>query len=190
MLKLTKSLVLASGSPRRQQLLREAGFEFEILKSYFEETLPPKIASIDAPEYLAKQKSEAIEFPDPNALIITADTLVILNNEILGKPETAQDAKNMLQGLSGKQHIVVTGVCLRTANSVESFSTTTIVEFKDLSSSEIDFYISNYKPFDKAGAYGIQEWIGMIGVKRIEGSYFNVMGLPIDELYGRLINYT
>jgi len=179
-------IVLASGSPRRQELLKSLNFTFSILKPDFNEEYPSALPSDEIPEFLAKNKINQIPEKQENTLYITADTLVIANNTVLGKPKNKQEAFEMLKSLSGNTHKVVTGVSLFWNNQIDSFKETTFVTFHKLTSSDIEFYIDQYSPFDKAGAYGIQEWIGMIGIKSIEGSYYNVMGLPVDVLYKKI----
>lgn len=176
-------LILASASPRRQQILTEAGYEFVVSPAHTDESFSPEHPSLDVARYLAEKKAKAFQGKiTDQQLVITADTTVVLGNAILNKPADEQEAYQMLRSLSGRQHQVITGVCLYTNQKEYSFSDTTEVWFKELSDEEIWYYIRNYKPFDKAGSYGIQEWIGMIGITKIEGSYFNVMGLPIHRV--------
>lgn len=185
------SLFLASKSPRRQELLKALNIAFEICSSDADEQFPEELEQNEVAIYIAKQKADAIDlkkFPD-NALIISADTIVCIANQILGKPQNSQQASEMLNTLSGKTHKVITGICLTSKQKQLTFSVATEVEFKTLTEAEISYYIENYAPYDKAGSYGIQEWIGYIGVKRIEGSYFNVMGLPVHALYEALMNF-
>ena len=180
-------LILASASPRRHQLMKDAGFTFEVRLKDVEEKYPKEIDMKKVPEYLSKVKAEAFrEELKANEVLITADTVVCIHNRILGKPADRKEAILMLQELSGNRHQVVTGVSVTTCMEQLSFSSLTDVFFKQLSSEEIEFYVDTYKPFDKAGAYGIQEWIGYIGIERIEGSFYNVMGLPIQKLYETL----
>lgn len=180
-------IILASKSPRRRQLLAELGIPFEVKTMEVDETFPASMLVEDVPVYLAKQKAiPFINTISETDLIITSDTIVAINNEILGKPANYSEAFEMLEKLSGKLHQVITGVNLFSTNKSVAFTVFTNVYFKHLSDQEIDYYITKFKPFDKAGAYGIQEWIGHIGVERIEGSYFNVMGLPIQRLYEEL----
>ena len=181
------NILLASASFRRRELLAQLGVQYSLVKpSQEEEFVPADIWVEDVSEYLACQKSNAYKELQGNDLLITADTTVIVEGKILGKPKDYSDAFQMLRLLSGKTHLVVTGVCLRSVEKTVSFSVKTEVTFSALDDEEIRFYIENYKPFDKAGAYGIQEWIGYIGVESIHGSYFNVMGLPIQRLYQEL----
>jgi septum formation protein len=181
-------IILASASPRRKQLLQELGVDFRIQPINIEEHFDTNLS----PELVAEQLSElkALAFTeeglDEKTIIITADTVVTIDGIILGKPKDTADAKRMLRKLSGRSHEVITGVTLRSATKMETFSVVTKVFFKELSDEEIDYYIINFKPFDKAGAYGIQEWIGHAAIEHIEGSYFNVMGLPTHRLYMEL----
>lgn len=178
------NIILASKSPRRKQLLGELGFSFTVKTLDVEEIFPDNISALEIPEYLAKLKAEPFkESLSENDLVITSDTIVCIDNTVLGKPKDYGHAVEMLNLLSGKAHQVITGVCIMTQNKTKIFSSTTNVYFKKLTNQEIAYYVNTYKPFDKAGAYGIQEWIGHIGVERIEGSYFNVMGLPVQRLY-------
>ena len=183
-------LILASGSPRRRQLLSEAGFEFEVRLKETDEVWPEGLPAEDVPEFLASLKADAYmnELTD-GELLITADTVVCLNGNVLGKPSDRDEAISMLKALSGCRHTVVTGVALTTNKCRKTFHSTTDVYFKELSEEEIVYYVDNYRPFDKAGAYGIQEWIGYIGICRIEGSFYNVMGLPVQQLYTELKHF-
>lgn len=180
-------LILASASPRRQQLMKDAGFTFEVRLKNVEEKYPQELHWENVPEYLSKVKASAFrEELKADEVLITADTVVCIHDRILGKPADRKEAISMLQELSGNRHLVVTGVSVTTRTEQLSFSSRTDVFFKHLSNEEIEFYVDTYKPFDKAGAYGIQEWIGYIGIERIEGSFYNVMGLPIQKLYETL----
>ena len=180
-------LILASASPRRQQLMKDAGFTFEVRLKNVEEKYPQELHLENVPEYLSKVKASAFrEELKADEVLITADTVVCIHDRILGKPADRKEAISMLQELSGNRHLVVTGVSVTTGTEQLSFSSRTDVFFKHLSNEEIEFYVDTYKPFDKAGAYGIQEWIGYIGIERIEGSFYNVMGLPIQRLYETL----
>lgn len=182
-------LVLSSKSPRRRALVQELGLPVEIRTIDVEEIYPEDLPSNDVPAYLAKLKAEPLlQSLVENEILITSDTVVILNNEVIGKPKDREDAINMLIKLSGNSHAVITGVALSAVNYQYVFSTTTQVFFDALSLSEIEHYVDQFKPFDKAGSYGIQEWIGYIGIKRIEGCYYNVMGLPLHDLYQALKN--
>lgn len=182
-------VVLASNSPRRQDLLQSLGVDFTVMvKDGVEEEFPETLKKKEVAEYLAVKKAQAysVQIQSDNLLLITADTIVVCDGVILGKPADAADAKQMLRLLSGRSHKVITGVALTTARVQRSFSVKTKVYFKRLSESDIDYYVDNYKPFDKAGAYGIQEWIGLVAIDHIEGSYHNVVGLPVQRLYGEL----
>ncbi len=183
-----KRLLLASASPRRRQLLTELAIPFEIAPIIdVEESYPPSLEPIEIAPFLSRIKADAYcKTLKPNDIVITADTVVIHKNSVLGKPTNADDAKKMLQTLSGETHLVVTGVTISSLNNQVTFKATTEVEFAELASDEIDFYVNTYNPTDKAGAYGIQEWIGCIGVKQINGSFYNVMGLPLHLLYSKL----
>ena len=178
-------IILASKSPRRQELLRGMGVDFEILTKETPEDYPAELPLDGEPKYLSLQKSLAFtneELP-ADFLLITSDTVVICEGEILGKPKDREDAARMLQLLSGKIHHVVTGVTVRSKEKTESFAVRSNVTFAQLDAEEIDYYIEHCKPFDKAGAYGIQEWIGYVGISGLEGSFYNVMGLPTRKLY-------
>ena len=182
-------LILASKSPRRQELLRSLEVDFEIRTKEVDESFPSTIPVNEVAEYLAVKKSQAFEDLKGSELVITSDTTVLNDGQILNKAENAQEAFEMIQSLSGKTHQVITGVCLRSSNKKVSFSETTKVTFRKLEKAEIEHYIQNYKPFDKAGAYGIQEWIGMVGIEKIEGDFYNVMGLPLHKLYKHLLSF-
>ena len=177
--------ILASKSPRRQELLRGMGVSFEILTKETPEDYPAELPLDEVPKYLSLQKSLAFKDNELPAdyLLITSDTVVICEDEILGKPKDREDAERMLRMLSGKTHHVVTGVTVRSAEKTESFAVRSNVAFADLDQDEIDYYIEHCQPFDKAGAYGIQEWIGYVGISGLEGSFYNVMGLPTRKLY-------
>ena len=178
-------IILASKSPRRQELLRGMGVDFEILTKETPEDYPTDLPLDEVPKYLSLQKSLAFtdeELP-ADFLLITSDTVVICEGEILGKPRDKKDAARMLQLLSGKTHHVVTGVTVRSVEKTESFAVRSDVTFAQLDTDEIDYYIEHCRPFDKAGAYGIQEWIGYVGISGLEGSFYNVMGLPTRKLY-------
>lgn len=185
-----RPLILASSSPRRQYLMREAGFTFEVEKPDVDESFPETLPVDQVARYLAVKKAEYFRKELHNEVIVTADTVVILNNTILNKPVDEQEAIHMLTMLSGKTHLVMTGVCILSAEKEESFDDTTEVTFKSLSQEEIKFYVTQYKPFDKAGAYGAQDWIGMVAIEKIVGSYFNVMGLPIHKVYTELQKFS
>lgn len=179
------NIILASKSPRRQELLKGIGLDFTVLTKDVDESFPEKMSVYDVAPYLSVKKARAFgenELPD-NYMVITADTLVIADDKILGKPKNDDDARQMLRFLSGKKHFVVTGVTVHTKEKTKTFSVTSKVSFDFLDEEEIEFYVDNFKPLDKAGAYGVQEWIGYVGVNYVEGSYFNVMGLPTQKLY-------
>ena len=181
-------LVLASASPRRRELLERFSIPFEIVPAKGEEAPPEGPAPEELVKFLAAAKAEEVwrRLGDEGAVIVGADTVVVLCNQILGKPATREEAVEMLRALSGKTHHVITGVCLTTTEEQRSLSVTSEVTFKVLSDEEIDYYVDNYRPYDKAGAYGIQEWIGYVGVTGLKGSYFNVMGLPVQRIYQEL----
>jgi len=181
-------ILLASKSPRRKQLLEDAGFRFKTIRSVdIDETVPAAIKSEAAAEYLSERKAKANKhLLKEHCVLLTADTVVCLEGALLGKPVDFDDAFRMLNSLSGKMHTVITGVTLLSANKKRTFSSVTNVWFKTMSDEEIRYYIHTYKPYDKAGAYGIQEWIGLTCIEKIEGSYFNVMGLPIEKIYDEL----
>lgn len=182
-------IILSSNSPRRKELLAGLGVDFEVrvLKGV-DERYPDDIPLNEVPLYIAIEKASAYTVAKEE-LVVTADTVVIVNNEILGKPKDRAEAYGMLRKISGKTHQVVTGVCLTTIDDQRSFTVTTDVEFKELSDNEIYYYIDKYRPFDKAGAYGIQEWIGYVGVLSLKGSYYNVMGLPVQRIYEEFTSY-
>jgi septum formation protein len=179
-------IILASQSPRRKQLMEAAEIDFDILIADVDETNPPGLAGELVPEFLARKKAAAIEAQVHDAIIIAADTVVLLDHEILGKPVDEAHAIEILEKLSGRKHEVVTGVCMQKGSKQICFSVTTEVYFRPLSREQIAHFVRNYRPFDKAGAYAIQEWIGMIGIEKINGDYYNVMGLPIGEVVLRL----
>ena len=180
-------LILASGSPRRHFLMKELGLKFEVRIKETNESFPSELKAEQISIYLAEKKAEAFRSEiKKNELLITADTIVWINGQVLNKPTDHDDAFGMLRLLSGRMHEVFTGVCLMSKEKTKTFFCATKVFFRELSDEEIDYYITTYKPFDKAGAYGAQEWIGYVGVEKIEGSYFNVMGLPLRELYEEL----
>ncbi|HXL00732.1 MAG: Maf-like protein [Dysgonamonadaceae bacterium] len=181
-------IILASNSPRRKELLSGIDVDYEVhTLSDIDESYPDDLPKEEVAEFLSRKKANAyLESLEENALLITADTLVVLHGKILGKPLNKEDAKNMLHELSGQTHLVITGVCLTSKQKQVSFSDKTYVTFGDLTDQEIEYYVEKYNPLDKAGAYGVQEWIGYVGVEKIEGSYFNVMGLPIFKLYREL----
>jgi len=185
--------ILASQSPRRKQLLAWADIEFDVIISAAEEDFPSDMDVYEVPVYIAQKKAIAVqqkikdEFPiHQGKWIIAADTIVVLENEIIGKPIDRADAISILQKLSGKTHRVITGVYLVNDMESSSFSETTLVHFHPLSLSQIEYYVDQYQPYDKAGAYGIQDWIGVVGIQGIEGDFYNVMGLPVSKLLGYL----
>jgi septum formation protein len=183
-----QSVVLASSSPRRQELFKGLNIPFSIEVKHINEHYPPHLKGAEITEFLVKLKAQPFKKNlTKNKIIITADTIVWINNFSLEKPKNAKDAIKMLKLLSGKSHKVITSVCIKTKRKEKIFSSITKVYFKELSDAEINYYVKKYNPMDKAGAYGIQEWIGFIGISKIKGSYFNVMGLPIDKLYEELI---
>ncbi|RKT00618.1 Maf-like protein [Flavobacterium sp. 123] len=178
------TLILASGSPRRQQFFKDLDLDFEIRLKEIEEIFPPELKAEQITNYLAELKANAFEGElKPNEILITSDTIVWHNNKALGKPKDEQDAFTILKSLSNTTHEVITSVCFKTIEKSTVIYEITKVTFNELSDEAIEYYIKNYKPFDKAGAYGIQEWIGFIGVSKIEGSYANVMGMPTDKVY-------
>jgi len=181
-------VILASASPRRHELLRELGITFRIETRSVEENYPSGLTEEDIAIHLSELKAAAFEkeFFNENILLITADTIVSIDSRILGKPPTREDAINTLWQLSGKMHRVITGMSIRTREKEVNFAVNTDVYFKELSEEEIIYYVDQYKPYDKAGAYGIQEWIGYIGIEKINGSFYNVMGLPVLRLYEEL----
>lgn len=182
-------IVLASGSPRRQSILSEMGISYEVILHEINEDFPDSLKGSEVALFLANKKALAYDKEvECGKTVITADTIVCINNEILNKPGNASDAFTMLKSLSGKTHEVITAVCIRNKKLTNSFATTTKVTFKELNDEEINYYIENCKPFDKAGGYGIQEWIGMIGITAIEGSYYNVVGFPAHEVYTNLVH--
>lgn len=183
-----KKIILASNSPRRRELLAGLDLEFEVkVIKGIDESYPNTLPPTEVAQYIAAKKADAyLTTITDNDLVITADTVVIVDDEILGKPHDETQAKAMLRRISGRSHQVVTGVCLVTKDKRREFSVSTDVTFRCLTESEIDYYVSHYRPFDKAGAYGIQEWIGYVGVTALNGSYFNVMGLPVQRIYAEL----
>lgn len=180
-------ILLASQSPRRQQLLKDSGFELEILKIDVEEDFPESLAGEQIPMYLAEKKTRAIARAiGEGEVLVTADTIVWLDGGVLNKPRDMEEAKKMLEMISGKKHTVYTGVCVRTKDKYSLFAEASDVYFNNLDSGMIDYYLSQYKPLDKAGAYGIQEFIGYVGIRRIEGCYYNVMGFPVSRFISEL----
>lgn len=181
-------IILASNSPRRKELMSGLDIEYTIKTlPDVDETYPPHLQGKDIAIYIAKEKAAAYaDFMEDNTLLITADTIVLLDGKVYGKPEDEEEAKQMLRELSGKTHEVLTGVCITTQDKQKAFGVSSEVRFASLEENEIEYYVTKYKPLDKAGAYGVQEWIGYIAVEYISGSYFNIMGLPIQRLYQEL----
>ncbi len=180
-------IILASASPRRKELLAGLDLDFEVkVVKGVSESYPKTLRAEEVPQYISREKAAAYQVAD-DELLLTADTVVIVDNTILGKPHDADDARRMLLLISGRTHQVVTGVTLTTAKAQKTFGVSTDVTFRQLTDDEIDYYIAHYRPFDKAGAYGIQEWIGYVGVTSIHGSYYNVMGLPVQRIYQEIM---
>lgn len=188
MLKLDYHIILASNSPRRRELLSGLGLDYEVRTlPGIDESYPPTLQGEEIPVYISSTKASAyLDALKENELLITADTIVWLDGRVLGKPSDEEEARLMLRDLSGKTHQVITGVTLATTSFQKSFASVSQVTFATLTEEEINYYVTHYHPMDKAGSYGVQEWIGFIGVERIEGSYFNVMGLPVQRLYREL----
>ena len=185
-----RRLILASGSPRRQDLLKQLGVPFEICVKPVDEVYPQKLSGHEISDYLSILKANAFkENLKPNDLLITSDTIVWHRNTAIGKPTSLKHAIEMLQNLSNSTHKVITSVCLTSTEKQQTFNALTKVSFRKLKIEEIEFYVNNYKPLDKAGAYGIQDWIGQVGVEKIEGSYFNVMGFPLNLVYSHLLKF-
>lgn len=182
------NLILASASPRRQQFFKDLDIDFTIQLKEVDEIYPHELIGSEITDYLADLKSKAFTDLSEKDLLITSDTIVWLENKALGKPKDAQDAFNMLSALSGKKHDVITSISIKSKDFQKIVNDTTIVTFKEITDEEIKYYIKNYNPLDKAGAYGIQEWIGFIAIEKIEGSYFNVVGLPVHKLYEEFMN--
>ena len=177
-------VILASASPRRRELLSATGIEYTLASKFeCEESYPSTLDALEVAPYLSALKS--VSYPNPlsyNDILITADTVVVLNGRVLGKPQNEAEARSMLADLSGSEHTVVTGVTLRNAEREHTFSSRSVVRFAELTEEQIEYYVERYRPMDKAGAYGIQEWIGYVGIEGIEGSFYNVMGLPVQRL--------
>jgi len=185
-----KPVILASQSPRRKQLLEQAGIPFEVKVVETAETFPPELAIPDIPVHIARQKAAAVSnLCVPSDIIIAADTVVVLDNEIIGKPKDRQDAIDILARLSGREHRVVTGVIIQDGAKEVTFSKITSVHFKPLNLEQLTYYVDHYQPFDKAGAYAIQEWIGAVGIDSINGCFYNVMGLPVSKVVEELENF-
>ena len=186
-----RQLILASASPRRRQLMEDAGLKFTLAPKFeCEESYPDSLPAAEVAAYLSTLKSEA--YPEPlgeGDILVTADTTVVIDERVLGKPADRADAIEMLRAMSGRSHKVYTGVTLRSSEKMHTFAVETDVYFRTMSEEEIAYYVDNYRPYDKAGAYGIQEWIGYVAIERIEGSFYNVMGLPIQRLYTELLAF-
>ena len=182
-------VILASNSPRRKELLAGLGVDYEVRTlPDVDESYPETLQGADIPLYIAKEKADAyVAMMQPGELMITADTIVWLDGKVLGKPQDKEDALQMLRTMSGRTHEVFTGVCITTTDWQRSFTAQTEARFATLSEEEIAYYVDNFQPMDKAGAYGVQEWIGFIGVENISGSYYNIMGLPVQKLYRELL---
>lgn len=184
-------IILASNSPRRKELLAGLDIDFEVrVQSGIDESYPAELSVADVPQYIATRKAEAnkVSLHDKE-LLLTADTVVVVDDMVLGKPTDGADARRMLRLVSGRTHQVITGVCIMTRQKQRAFSVSTDVTFRELTDEEIDYYVKTYSPMDKAGAYGIQEWIGYVGVTSLRGSYFNVMGLPVQRIYSELLSF-
>ena len=184
-----KNIILASGSPRRQQFFKELDIDFSIQLKEVAEIYPDELKAEAITNFLAELKANAFTELNAKDILITSDTIVWHEEKALGKPTSYDDAFNMIQSLSGKTHEVITSVCFKTTTKIDTFFEVTKVTFKPLTDEAIHYYLENYKPFDKAGSYGIQEWIGLIGISKIEGSYANVVGMPIDKVYDKLLEY-
>lgn len=182
----TAPLILASGSPRRKELLRALGLEFQVVVREVDESFPTGMGPVELARHLARIKAEACSDLAEKAIVITADTVVALKGQLLGKPADATEARRMLRDLSGHTNQVITGVCIRHREQEQVFHAATEVHFRELQQWEIDHYVEQFRPFDKAGAYGIQEWIGMVGISAIEGDYYNVVGLPVGMVWEAL----
>jgi len=182
-------IILASNSPRRKQFLTDLGLNFTIKPANVNEEYPSHLKGKDIALYIAQQKASVFNNLDKNELIITCDTIVWIDDVALGKPENSDDAKQMLQQLSGKTHEVISAVCIKSNEKEHLFYDVTEVTFNILNNSDIDYYVDTFKPFDKAGSYGIQEWIGLIGIEKINGSYTNVVGMPMEKLYKELMKW-
>ena len=182
-------LLLASKSPRRHQLLRDSGFDFELVEIDADENYPADLTPEEICTFLAEHKSQHHQSPIQEKILVTADTIVFINNRVLNKPANAQEAAEMLTALSNQTHTVYTGVCLRNDNHTHTFYDKTEVTFHPLTAAEIQHYIDNFAPYDKAGSYGVQDWMGYIGVKGIQGCFYNVMGFPIAKFYRELIAF-
>ena len=186
---MNRPLILASSSPRRQYLMKEAGFRFTVEKPEVEESFPSTLPVDQVARYLAEKKAEYFRLTMKDEIVLTADTVVILNDRIINKPQDRTEAIDMLSALSGNKHFVMTGVCIISIEKEECFDDTTEVFFQKLQQKEIEYYVDTYKPYDKAGAYVAQDWIGLVAIQKIVGSYFNVMGLPVHMVYQHLTNW-
>jgi len=175
-------VVLASQSQRRRQLLEWAEVPFEVIVEHTDESYPEELAILEIPVFIARNKAAAVQHKVQDKIIIAADTVVVLNNEVIGKPQSREHAIDILQNLAGKKHLVITGVVIKNNKEEIAFADITEVTFYDLSTEQITFYVDKYKPYDKAGAYAIQEWIGVVGIKTINGDFYNVMGLPVSRV--------
>ncbi len=184
-----KPIILASQSPRRKQLLEQAEINFTILVAHAKEDYPADMPTAEVPAYIAGNKADAVWQLQQDAIIIAADTVVVLDNEIIGKPVDEADAVAILHRLSGRMHEVITGCVIRSAQKSVTIQETTRVTFRKLNEEQIKHYVTNYKPYDKAGAYAIQEWIGLIGIEKIDGDFYNVMGLPVSQVIEALQNF-
>ena len=175
-------ILLGSKSPRRKELLKKMDLKFKVVEVESDESYPEILPASEIPEYLSLKKSLNYNNLKKNELLVTADTIVVIKGVVLGKPKNKTEAKKMLKWLSGRKHRVITGVCLRTKNDILTFSDMSEVYFKKLTLKEISYYVDNYRPFDKAGGYGVQDWIGLVGIEKIKGSFYNIMGLPTEKL--------
>lgn len=185
------NIILASGSPRRQKFLKELDIDFEIRLKDVEEIYPDYLKAEEITDFLAELKAAALtDTLSDNDILITSDTIVWHKDKALGKPTDKEDAFEMLKSLSGNTHDVITSVCIKNSSKSVTFNETTKVTFNTLTDDEINYYLENYRPYDKAGAYGIQEWIGLVAIAKIEGSYVNVVGLPVDKVYQHLVSFT
>lgn len=185
------NIILASGSPRRQKFLKDLDIDFEVRLKDVEEIYPEHLKGAEITDFLAELKASALtDTLSDNDILITSDTIVWHENKALGKPKDKEDAFEMLKSLSGKTHEVITSVCIKNNRKSDTFNEVTKVTFNPLNDNEIEYYLENYQPYDKAGAYGIQEWIGLIAIANIEGSYVNVVGMPVDKVYNHLTNFS
>lgn len=183
------TIILASNSPRRKQFLKDLGLDFTLKPANVNEEYPSPLKGKDIALYIAQQKASVFTTLEPSEIVITCDTIVWVDDKALGKPDNEIEAKEMLQLLAGKTHEVISAVCIKSNQKEKLFYDTTQVTFNNLSAADIEYYVQNFKPLDKAGAYGIQEWIGLIGIEKINGSYTNVVGMPMEKLYNELMNW-